>query len=178
MTTDGSVKLAAGSFKTLVPIFWQSATLGVALGILCFAAAGDASSQARHPEELEGAAAIIHKADVVHDRSTNNMAPMRLWPLYSSPDARMNYVEVAGRSGLHFHPDADHKLYVLEGRVVVNAGTNTTIAAAGDLIIIPKGVRHSYDVAAKGDRALLLTFDAPPYDPRKTVNLEPANERK
>ena len=30
----------------------------------------------------------------------------------------MNYVEVTGRSGLHFHPDADHKLYVLEGRVV------------------------------------------------------------
>ena len=27
---------------------------------------------------------------------------------------------------------------------------------------------------AKGDRALLLAFDAPPYDPRKTVNVEPA----
>jgi quercetin dioxygenase-like cupin family protein len=58
--------------------------------------------------------------------------------------------------------------------VLVTAGTNTTIAAAGDLIIIPKGVRHCYDVPAKGDRALLLTFDAPPYDPRKRVNLESA----
>jgi quercetin dioxygenase-like cupin family protein len=103
---------------------------------------------------------------------------MRLWSLHSTPEARMNYVEVTGRSGLHFHPDADHKLYVLEGRVVVIAGTNTTTAIVGDLIIIPKGVRHSYDVPAKGERALLLTFDAPPYDPRKTVNLEstkPAN---
>lgn len=86
----------------------------------------------------------------------------------------MNYVEVTGRSGLHFHPDADHKLYVLEGHVLVIAGTNNITAVAGDLIIIPKGVRHCYDVPAKGDRALLLTFDAPPYDPRKTVNLEPA----
>ena len=84
----------------------------------------------------------------------------------------MNYVEVAGKSGMHFHPDADHKLYVLEGEVVVVAGTNTTTAVAGDLIIIPKGVRHCYDVPTNGSRALLLTFDAPPYDPAKTVNLE------
>ena len=52
------------------------------------------------------------------------------------------------------------------------------MAIAGDFIIIPKGVRHSYDVPAKGDRALLLTFDAPPYDPRKTVNLESASRDK
>ena len=86
----------------------------------------------------------------------------------------MNYVEVAGRSALHFHPDADHKLYVLEGRVVVIAGTNKATATVGDLIIIPKGVRHCYDVPVKGERALLLTFDAPPFDPGKTVVLEPS----
>jgi quercetin dioxygenase-like cupin family protein len=132
------------------------------------------TNSSRHPEERDGAPIIIHRSDVIRDGSTNHSGPMRLWPLHSTPEARMNYVEVTGRSGLHFHPDADHKLYVLEGRVVVTAGTNTTTAVAGDLIIIPKGVRHCYDVPAKGDRALLLTFDAPPYDPRKTVNLESA----
>ena len=131
------------------------------------------TSESRHPDERNGVATIIHRADVIRDRSTNNAGPMRLWPLHSTSEARMNYVEVTGRSGMHFHPDADHKLYVLEGQVVVTAGTNATTAIAGDLIIIPKGVRHCYDVPAKGNRALLLTFDAPPYDPRKTVNLEP-----
>src|SRR5437016_8375773 len=97
---------------------------------------------------------------------------MRLWPLHATAESRMNYVEVSGRSSLHFLPDADHKLYVLEGKVTVTAGTNTTIATVGDLIIIPKGVRHCYDVPAKGERALLLTFDAPPYDARKTIQLE------
>jgi len=141
--------------------------------LLCsaIARAGE-PAPARHPEERDGAAKIIHRNDVIRDRTTNNAARMRLWPLYSSPEARMNYVEVAGRSGMHFHPDADHKLYVLEGEVVVVAGTNSSTAIAGDLIIIPKGVRHSYDVPSKGGRALLLTFDAPPYDPGKTVNLE------
>ena len=84
----------------------------------------------------------------------------------------MNYFEVTGRGPLHYHPDADHRLYVLEGTVLVTCGTATTRCTVGDFIIIPKGVRHCYDVPAKGERALLLTFDAPPYDPRKTVNLE------
>ena len=127
---------------------------------------------ARHPDERDGTATLIHRADVIRDRGTNSAATMRLWPLYATAESRMNYVEVMGRSSLHFHPDADHKLYVLEGTVTVTAGTNTTIATVGDLIVIPKGVRHCYDVPAKGDRALLLTFDAPPYDPRKTVQLE------
>jgi quercetin dioxygenase-like cupin family protein len=140
-------------------------------------AAGE-HSPARHPDERAGGATFIHRADVIRNRTTNNAAPMRLWPLHATAEARMNYVEVAGRSGLHFHPDADHKLYVLEGSVVVTAGTNTTTAIAGDLIIIPKGVRHRYDVPAEGDRALLLTFDAPPYDPRKTVNVEPSGASK
>jgi len=133
----------------------------------------DESPAAHLAGERAGGAIILHRADVLQGRTTNNVGPMRLWPLYSTPEARMNYVEVTGRSELHFHPDADHKLYVLEGKVMVTAGTNTTAATAGDLIVIPKGVRHCYDVPIKGDRALLLTFDAPPYDPRKTVNLEP-----
>jgi quercetin dioxygenase-like cupin family protein len=72
---------------------------------------------------------------------------------------------------MHFHPDADHRLYVLEGKIVVTCGTTTTTNGVGDFIVIPRGVRHSYNVPAPGDRALLLTFDAPPYDPAKTVNI-------
>jgi quercetin dioxygenase-like cupin family protein len=122
-------------------------------------------------------ASILHRADILRDRSTNSSGPMRLWPLHSTAQARMNYVEVSGKSSLHFHPDADHKLYVLEGAVVVTAGTNSSVAEAGDFIIIPKGVPHCYDVPAKGGRALLLTFDAPPYDPKKTVTIQPAAQR-
>src|SRR5262245_50501018 len=164
----------------LQPVAWSMDARVLALaGCLFFYVVGAEEPQpARHPDERDGTATLIHRADVVRDRSTNGSAAMRLWPLHSTPESRMNYVEVAGRSNLHFHPDADHKLYVLEGRVVVIAGTNTTIATVGDLIIIPKGVRHCYDVPVKGERALLLTFDAPPYDPRKTVNLESSERSK
>jgi quercetin dioxygenase-like cupin family protein len=118
--------------------------------------------------EREGVASIVHRDDLLRDRGDGR----HLWPLLSTPEARVNYFEVTGRGPLHYHPDADHRLYVLEGTVLVTCGTATTRCTAGDFIIIPKGVRHCYDVPAKGERALLLTFDAPPYDPRKTVNLE------
>ena len=146
-------------------------------GLFCIAQ-GDEATKSKSSEEREGAATFIHRADVIRDDTTRSPGPVRLWPLHSTAESRMNYIEVTGRTGLHFHPDADHKLYVLEGKVVVTAGTNTSVATTGDLIIIPKGVRHRYDVPAKGDRALLLTFDAPPYDPRKTVNVEPSAAAK
>ncbi len=140
--------------------------------LICNATFAEEVSPSRSPDERDGVALILHRADVMRDRETNRAGPMRLWPLHATAEARMNYVEVTGRTGLHFHPDADHKLYVLEGSVVVTAGTNITTARVGDLIIIPRGVRHRYDVPAGNGRALLLTFDAPPFDPRKTVNLE------
>ena len=153
---------------------WRHAfALAIVLAsLLLSATVAEEPAPARHPGERDGAATLIHRADVIRDRGTNTPGAMRLWPLHATPESRMNYVEVTGRSSLHFHPDADHKLYVLEGKVAVTAGTNTTLATVGDLIIIPKGVRHCYDVPARGERALLLTFDAPPYDPRKTVQLE------
>ena len=126
-------------------------------------------AQDKVPPPVEGSAIIRHQADVVQNRGPGGR---HLWPLLSTPEARINYFEVTSRGSLHYHPDADHRLYVLEGTVVVTCGKTTTTCTAGDFIIIPKGVPHCYDVPAKGNRALLLTFDAPPYDPKKTVNLE------
>jgi len=122
-------------------------------------------------EERSGSAIIIRRADVAPAVSTNSPPRGGLWPLYSTPEARLNYFAVTGRTPFHFHPDADHRLYVLEGKLLVTAGTNASVASVGDFIVIPRGVRHSYDVPEKGGRALLLTFDAQPYDPKKTVSV-------
>jgi len=118
--------------------------------------------------ERDGAALILHRDEVLKDRGHGK----HLWPLLNTPEARVNYFEVTGRGALHYHPDADHRLYVLEGTVMVTCGQTTTKCTAGDFIVIPKGVRHCYDVPAPGEKSLLLTFDAPPYDPKKTVNVE------
>src|SRR3954471_2813989 len=59
---------------------------------------------ARHPDERDGQAKTVHRSEVMRRSDTNSTAPMRLWPLYSTPESRMNYVEVAGLSPMHFHP--------------------------------------------------------------------------
>jgi len=127
------------------------------------------------PPPVDGSAVIQHQAEVLKDRG---LGGKHLWPVLSTPEARINYFEVTGRGSLHYHPDADHRLYVLEGTVLVTCGKTTTACTVGDFIVIPKGVPHCYDIPAKGARALLLTFDAPPYDHKKTVNLEAKAEKK
>jgi len=124
--------------------------------------------------EREGTATVLHRDEVLHSGKRGQ----HLWPLLSTPDARINYFEVTGRGPLHFHPDADHRLYVLEGTVLVTCGTKTLTCTAGDFIVIPKGVRHCYDIPNSGDRALLLTLDAPPYDPKKTVSVADSTAEK
>ena len=125
------------------------------------------------PGERPGTATVIHRTDVLPDHSSNAIPRGGIWPLYTSPEARLNYFAVTAPTPMHFHPDADHRLYVLEGKVVVTCGTTATTNIVGDFIIIPRGVRHSYNVPSVGERALLLTFDAPPYDPKKTVSILP-----
>jgi quercetin dioxygenase-like cupin family protein len=132
------------------------------------------ATETKSSGEREGTATVLHRDDVLRDRGSGK----HLWPLLNTPEARMNYFEVTGRGVLHFHPDADHRLYVLEGAVLVTCGTTTSKCTVGDFIVIPRGVRHCYDVAAPGEKALLLTFDAPPYDPQKTVNVEPKSPLK
>ena len=99
---------------------------------------GTAADTSLHPGERDGAATIIQRADILHDRGTNTARPMRLWPRPAPAESRMNDIEITGRSGRHFHPDTGHKPDVLEGRVVVIAGTNTTTATVGDLGSSPR----------------------------------------
>ena len=148
-------------------------TLAALLALVVAATAQDPASKATNGER-EGSATVLHRDEVLRDRGGEK----HLWPLLSTPEARVNYFEVTRRGALHFHPDADHRLYVLEGTVLVTCGAATTQCAAGDFIIIPRGVRHRYDVTAPGEKVLLLTFDAPPYDPKKTVNVEPKPAEK
>jgi quercetin dioxygenase-like cupin family protein len=118
------------------------AVLFAALGLCCFLrGAADDPQSARHPDERDGDAQLIHRADVLKNRGAPGNE-QHLWPLVSTPEARMSYFEVTSRSGMHFHPDADHRMYVLEGSVLVVTGARTNTAIQGDLIVIPRGVRH------------------------------------
>jgi quercetin dioxygenase-like cupin family protein len=91
-----------------------------------------------------------------------------VWRLHQSATSRTNLVEMRGEAGEHIHPDAEHSLYVISGEVTLRAGDLETTLRAGDYVSIPAGMKHGYTVPADKP-ALLISMDAPPYDPQKTI---------
>lgn len=94
----------------------------------------------------------------------------KVWNIRQDELIRINLVEMSGELSLHKHPDADHSLMVIEGRVLVLVGDEKMEMGKGDFISIPANVPHKYWTLTK--TALLVSMDAPYYDPKKTVHLD------
>ena len=95
---------------------------------------------------------------------------VRVWKIRQDKTIRINLVEMSGELSLHKHPDAEHSLMVLEGRVRVKIGEDQIEIGEGDFISIPANVPHKY--WSLTEKAKLVSMDAPYYDPKKTVALE------
>ncbi|MCI4399380.1 MAG: cupin domain-containing protein [Campylobacteraceae bacterium] len=73
-----------------------------------------------------------------------------------SPDESPNFamrnfiIEAGGHMPLHTN-SVEHEQYVLSGRAKVVLGDKTIEAKAGDVLLIPAGVAHSYETI--GDEA-------------------------
>lgn len=61
---------------------------------------------------------------------------------------------------LHVHSREDELTYVVAGRVHVLRGADRSLAAAGDLIFLPRGTAHAF-MAADDAPARLLTVVTP-----------------
>lgn len=76
---------------------------------------------------------------------------MLLSPEEAPHFAMRNFIIAAGGS-MPLHTNAiEHEQYVLSGRATVKLGEQTLEAKAGDVLLIPAGVPHSY--ATLGDEA-------------------------
>jgi len=123
---------------------------------------------------LTGSKPTIVRTRELMERDPNpSTTSGHVWRLHQSATSRTNLVEMRGEAGEHIHPDAEHSMYVISGEVTVRAGELETILRAGDYISIPAGMKHGYRVPADKP-ALLISMDAPPYDPQKTVRSKDA----
>lgn len=95
---------------------------------------------------------------------------VKVWTIRQNETIRINLVEMSGELSLHKHPDADHSLIVLDGKVRVQVGDQQMVIGKGDFISIPANVPHKYWSLTK--TAMLVSMDAPYYDPAKTISLE------
>jgi quercetin dioxygenase-like cupin family protein len=95
---------------------------------------------------------------------------VRVWNIRQTHTIRINLVEMTGELPLHKHPDADHSLMVLEGQVRVRVADKVLVIRKGDFISIPADVPHKYwSITSK---SILVSMDAPYYNPQKTISLE------
>ncbi len=94
----------------------------------------------------------------------------KVWHIRQNEIIRINLVEMSGELILHKHPDADHSLMVIEGKVLALVGNEKIEMNKGDFLSIPANLPHKYWTLS--ETALLVSMDAPYYDPQKTINLE------
>ena len=60
----------------------------------------------------------------------------------------------------HFHTLEDESFYILDGVIDFQAGDKKFTASAGELIVLPKGVPHSFNLVTDTAKALLLISPA------------------
>ena len=125
--------------------------------------AADAPTLAR-----EAVPTLVRTRELMAREPNPSTTAGHVWRLHQSATSRTNLVEMRGVAGEHIHPDAEHSLYVISGEVMVHAGDLETTLQAGDYISIPAGMNGGYRVPAD-KTALLISMDAPPCDPQKTV---------
>jgi quercetin dioxygenase-like cupin family protein len=95
---------------------------------------------------------------------------VKVWNIRQNETIRINLVEMCGELKLHQHPDAEHSLMLIEGKVRALVGDQEVILEKGDFLSIPPSVPHKY--WSLDPRSLLVSMDAPYYDPKRTVVLE------
>jgi quercetin dioxygenase-like cupin family protein len=128
-----------------------------------------ALNAAEAPASATAATPTIVRTRELMAREPNSGATTgHVWRLHQSATSRTNLVEMRGEAGEHIHPDAEHSLYVISGELTVRAGEVETTLRAGDYISIPAGLKHGYTVPTDKP-ALLISMDAPAYDPQKTI---------
>ena len=139
----------------------QAGVLALAFPPALRAAESPATAHASQPT-------IVRTRELMAREPNPSSSSGHVWRLHHSATSRTNLVEMRGEAGEHIHPDAEHSLYVISGEVRVRAGEVETTLQAGDYISIPAGMKHGYSVPADKS-ALLISMDAPPYDPQKTI---------
>lgn len=119
----------------------------------------------------ENGPVIKRQSEIMASPTDWNDPSDRGWTLVQNSEKRVNLVEMFSELKNHSHPDADHSLILLNGSGRVVTPTEDHLLTPGDYLSIPQNIPHKYYV--EGDQpALFISFDAPAYDPAKTIYFE------
>ncbi len=64
-----------------------------------------------------------------------------------------------GGAPLHLHPDLADSFYMIDGRLAMRCGEQTFVATAGDYVVVPVGVPHTFRVLGSEPVRMLQVHD-------------------
>lgn len=65
---------------------------------------------------------------------------------------------------LHVHEDADEAIYILEGSLEFQVGDESVTAAAGDVVLVPRGTWHTLANAGTDPARFLVILSPPGFE--------------
>ncbi|AIZ33111.1 cupin domain-containing protein [Pseudomonas parafulva] len=90
---------------------------------------------------------LLHKIDLIDQQwSPRVVAQMN--------DYQFKVVRIEGEFIWHSHPETDEAFIVLEGILRIDLPERSVHVAAGELYVVPKGVKHR--TAAEGEAKLMM----------------------
>lgn len=133
--------------------------------ILCIALPG-----AQEPEQAPSP--LVRLDEIRAQHPLKDVDSMSTVELMRGQGVSAHLIQVRTRVRPHYHRDHGETVYVLEGSGILILGDRVYPLKAGSLLMIPKGVIHSFD--AKQPTTVLSVFD-PPFDPADRIYIdEPA----
>jgi quercetin dioxygenase-like cupin family protein len=121
------------------------------------------------------APSVVRRDEVMKTKPAREVAnALRSWDLETRPEAQARLHEVMGTMPKHTHPDADERIFVIEGEIQMELGDLNVTLKAGDYASIPRGTPHKILLPKGVARALVSGIHTPMADPKKTIWNEPA----
>ncbi len=102
-------------------------------------------------ENARASGVVVKKADAVEgkpvDAGVGTRVQVLLGEADGAPGFAMRRFRMEADGGMPRHTNAvEHEQYVLSGKARVVLGEETHVVASGDVLFIPAGLPHSYEV--------------------------------
>jgi quercetin dioxygenase-like cupin family protein len=105
----------------------------------------------------------IENIEAIAQKAGSGVSMKMLLSSNEAPNFAMRNFIIEAGGHMPFHTNAvEHEQYVISGKALVKLGEETIEAKAGDILLIPAGVPHSYETI--GDEAYSFLCLVPKKD--------------
>lgn len=103
-------------------------------------------------------AEVQNVLDIVRLNPIGEGEAVKVTPISESAERTVNVVQARGPLKPHYHVHSDETVYVIQGRGILRAGSQTFELKPGDVLTIPRGMVHAYTPQGPETTVVLSVF--------------------